>query len=122
VVSLDAAEAAWQDVQMLTHNTSGAMSNQSRFPFAHPQFSQTSHVSLASSSSLKQTRAVSNENFDSQLNRDVTDVTLVVQRPNTADTSSTVTQILSTGQKKRVDFLFSLLSVCLKFKLWSYSN
>ena len=115
MVLLDTTEAAWQDVQMLTHDMSSAVANQSRFSFAHPQFNQTSQASLVSSCSSKPTRAVNDEQFDSQLNKDVTDVTLVVQQTNTADTSSSVTQILSAGQKKRVDVLFEFCFCFAKY-------
>jgi len=99
-------------MQMLTHNTASATSpHQSRLSLERQQFNQSIPVSFVSSSSSKPTMAVSNENIDSQLS---TPVTSALQQTSTADTSFTVTQILSTGQKKRVDVVFVSCFLCVK--------
>ena len=101
VIALGTAEAHWQDVPVLTHGT--VMSSQSRFPLAHQQFDQKTQVLCVSNSSSKPGRVVCNEGIDSQFyGHDAS----ALQQTNSADTLSTGKQILSAGQKRRVDVLF----------------
>ena len=99
---LDTAKPYWQDLQT-SHARANAASKQSKFPASREQLNHRAQISLVSDNLTKPTMVVSNENMDSPANMYVTSG---VQQTNAAETSLSVTQILSTGQKTKVDVLF----------------
>jgi len=122
-VALDAVEHYQQDVPTLTHVRASTMSEQSQShsSIQHRHFSPRSQVlgSLA-----KPTVVNSNESEDSRVNASAVSAVDSAQQTSTTNALS-VTPILSTAQKKKVDLLsiyFFLFYMWLNFQFCLHSN
>jgi len=105
--AVSVAKPLWQDAEILTHSTAKDMSEKSRFPASDQQFK---HSLLMTDRSVNRVMADGSRS-------------ITTQQTNTAQTSPTMTPVLSTGQKKRVDVLSVSCSILLnRIFLVNYSS
>ena len=90
--AFDSTKAYWHEAEILTHSTANDVAKQSRLPASDQQFRQVSSVTGSSTQPIMAASSGTGS--------------ITTQQTSTAETSPVVTQVLSTGQKKRVDVLF----------------